>query len=50
MSDKLAAIFGETKLAIQKKIDEKFKDIKKRVFDLFGLATTDNEEDEDVKK
>ena len=27
-----------------------FKDIKKKVFDLFGLATTDNEEDEEVKK
>ena len=48
--DKLTAMFGEAKAAIQKKIDEKFKDLKKKVFNLFGIAASENEEDEEVKK
>ncbi len=50
ISDKLNAIIGEAKAAIQKKIDEKFKDIKKKVFNLFGILETENEEDEETKK
>lgn len=48
--DKLTAVFGEAKAAIQKKIDEKFKDIKKKVFNLFGISEAENEEDEEVKR
>lgn len=48
--DKLTAVFGEAKAALQKKIDEKFKDIKKKIFKLFGLVGIDNEEDEELKK
>ena len=36
--------------AIQKKIDEKFKDIKKKIFNLFGITGTDNEEDDELKR
>lgn len=50
IADKLAAIYGEVKVAIQKKLDEKFKDIKKKIFNLFGLTGADNEEDEELKK
>ena len=50
IADKLNAMFGEAKAAIQKKIDEKFKDLKKKVFNLFGLSTVDNEEDEKAKR
>ena len=50
ITDKLAALFGETKAAIEKKISEKFKDLKKKVFNFFGIAVVDNEEDEEVKK
>lgn len=49
ITDKLAALFGETKAAIEKKISEKFKDLKKKAFNLFGLALVDNEEDEKAK-
>ena len=48
--DKLTAVFGEAKAAIQKKIEEKFKDVKKKIFNLFGLSGTDNEEDEEIKR
>lgn len=50
ISDKLNAIIGEAKAAIQKKIDEKFKDIKKKVFNLFGILEAENEEDDEAKK
>ena len=43
-------MFGEAKAAIQKKIDEKFKDIKKKIFNLFGLVGADNEEDDEEKR
>lgn len=46
IADKLTAMFGEAKAAIQKKIDEKFKDIKKKIFNLFGIVGAENEEDE----
>ena len=50
ITDKLAALFGETKAAIEKKISEKFKELKKKAFNLFGIGLVDNEEDEEVKK
>ena len=50
ISDKLVSIFGEMKAALSKKITEKFKDIKKKIFNLFGLTETENEEDEEIKK
>ena len=50
IADKLNALFGEAKAAIQKKLDEKFKDLKKKVFNIFGIANVDNEEDEETKR
>ena len=50
IADKLTAMFGEAKAALQKKINEKFKDIKKKIFNLFGFANVDDEEDEEAKK
>ena len=50
ITDKLAALFGEAKAAIEKKISEKFKELKKKAFNLFGIGFVDNEEDEEVKK
>lgn len=50
IADKLTAMFGEAKAALQKKIKEKFKDIKKKIFNLFGLANVDDEEDEEAKR
>lgn len=50
IADKLTAMIGEAKAAIQKKINEKFKDIKKKIFNLFGLVGADNDEDEELKK
>lgn len=48
--DKLTALFGEAKAFIEKKISDKLKDIKKKIFNLFGIAEAENEEDEEVKK
>lgn len=48
--DKLTAVFGELKAAVQKKISEKFKEVKKKIFNLFGLAGADNEDDDESKK
>ncbi len=50
IADKLTAMLGEAKAAIQKKINEKFKDIKKKIFNLFGLVGAENEEDEELKR
>ena len=50
ISDKLTAMLGEAKAAIEKKISDKLKDIKKKLFGLFGIAGADNEEDEEVKR
>lgn len=50
ISDKLASIFGEAKAAIEKKLSEKFKDLKKKAFNLFGIFSAENEEDEELKK
>lgn len=46
ISDKLAAVFGELKAAIDKKISDKLKELKKKVFNLFGISETENEEEE----
>lgn len=48
--DKLTALFGEAKAFIEKKISDNLKDIKKKIFNLFGIAEAENEEDEEVKK
>lgn len=48
--DKLTAVFGEAKAFIEKKISDKLKDIKKKIFNLFGLSGVDNEEDEELKR
>ncbi len=50
IADKLTAMIGEAKAAIQKKINEKFKDIKKKIFNIFGITTAENEEDEELEK
>ncbi len=50
ITDKLAAMFGEMKNAIEKKISERLKDLKKKVFNLFGLATVDDDEDDSARK
>ena len=50
ITDKLTAMLGEAKAAIEKKISDKLKDVKKKIFSLFGIAGADNEEDEEVKR
>lgn len=50
IADKLTAMIGEAKAAIQKKISDKFKELKKKIFNLFGLVGADNEDDEELKK
>ncbi len=50
ITDKLTAMLGEAKAAIEKKISDKLKDMKKKLFGLFGIAQADNEEDEEVKR
>ena len=50
IADKLTAMLGEAKAAIQKKISDKIKDVKKKIFSLFGIAEAENEEDEEVKR
>ena len=44
ITDKLTAMLGEAKAAIEKKISDKLKDVKKKIFSLFGIAGADNEE------
>lgn len=48
--DKLTAVFGEAKAFVEKKISDKLKELKKKIFNLFGLSGADNEEDEELKK
>lgn len=53
IADKLVAVFGELKNAIEKKISDKFNELKKKAFNLFGLANVENadsEEDEEIKR
>lgn len=49
ISDKLAAVYGELKAAVQKKVSEAFKDIKKKIKSIFGIFETTNTDDEDKK-
>ena len=46
ISDKLAAIYGELKAATEKKISDLAKKIKKKLFSIFEIFTTDNDADE----
>ena len=48
ISDKLNAVFGELKNSIEKKISERFKDMKKKMKSLFGLFEIE-ETDEETK-
>ena len=50
IADKLTAMLGEAKAALEKKISDKLKDVKKKIFTLFGIAEAENEEDEEVKR
>lgn len=50
IADKITAMLGEAKAVIEKKISDKLKDVKKKIFSLFGIAGADNEEDEEVKR
>lgn len=46
ISDKLAAIYGELKAATNKRISDLTKKIKKKLFSIFEIFTTDNDADE----
>ena len=46
ISDKLTAIYGELKAAVNKRISDLSKKIKKKLFSIFEIFTTDNETDE----
>ena len=46
ITDKLTAVFGELKAAVEKKISDKLRELKKKLFNLFGIAEADNEEEE----
>ena len=50
IAEKLTALFGEAKASLQRKIDEKFKNLKKKIFDLFGIAFVENEENEEEER
>lgn len=47
ISDKLAAVYGEVKTAIEKKISETLNEIKKKVKSLFSIFNPQNADDED---
>lgn len=44
ISDKLNAVFGELKNAVEKKISDKFKDYKKKIKSLFGIFEPEEED------
>ena len=46
ITDKLTAVFGELKAAVEKKISDKLRELKKKLFNLFGIVEADNEEEE----
>ena len=46
IQDKLNAMFGELKNAIEKKISESLKDAKKKIFSLFGIYNPEKPEEE----
>lgn len=47
ISDKLAAMFGELKNSIEKKISDKLKDFKKKIKSLFSVIETQEADDEE---
>jgi len=49
ISDKLTAMFGEFKAAVEKKISDKFKDFKKKFKSIFSLAEPLEADDEEKK-
>ena len=49
IADKLTAVYGELKAAVQKKVSEFFKDIKKKIKSIFGIFEPTNTDDEDKK-
>lgn len=50
ISDKLNAVFGELKNSIEKKISERFKDLKKRAKSFFGIFEPTEIDDDEEKK
>lgn len=46
ITDKLTAMLGEMKAAVEKKISDKLRELKKKIFNLFGLSEADNEDEE----
>ncbi len=49
ITDKLTAVYGELKTAVQKKVSETFKDIKKKIRSIFGIFEPTDTDDEDKK-
>ena len=49
IADKLTAVYGELKAAVQKKVSEFFKDIKKKIKSIFGIFEPTDTDDEDKK-
>lgn len=49
ISDKLNAVFGELKNAVEKKISERLKDFKKKFKSIFGIFEPEEIEDEEKK-
>ena len=50
ISDKLTAVFGELKAAVQKKVAEKFNDIKKKVKSIFKIFENTDDDDKKVEE
>lgn len=50
ITDKLAALYGEAKNALEKTIAENFKNVKKKFFGLLGMVDTEMEQGEDEKE
>ena len=49
ISDKLTAVFGELKAAVEKKISDKFKDFKKKFKSVLGIFEPLDSDDEEKK-
>jgi hypothetical protein len=48
--DKLTAMFGEAKAALQKSISDTFTNTTTKIINLFGIVEAENEEDEEIKE
>ena len=46
ITDKLTALLGEFKAAVEKKVSDKLRELKKKIFNLFGLSEAENEDEE----